>query len=217
MKYLKLFESFLEDSKVDRKIFIEISSANSRGVTRNSPEDVKAYADIHWSMLLNDVIDLTEVIDFLNNLISTIRNRENRNRLQTILNGLTNEDFTKIIAGIIDRIKFYKDQNGWSDEILTLLGETKAKAFVKKIERLFFREYSNERNELVRKKRGEFYFLQKFKELNIEQKISFWEAIKKDPNFLVVRSYIYAVVDESRFEECLDLLVYQMENIRHTS
>lgn len=214
MKYLKLFENFLEDSKVDKKIFIEISSANSRGVTRNSPDIVKREADRVWSVGLSAIIDLTQIIDLIDESINTIRNRENKARLQTIFNGLTNQDFTKIIAGMIDRIKFYKDYNGYSDEILNLLGVTKANNLLKKVQRIFYYDMSQERINLMRQKEGEFYFLREFKRLNIEQKISFFEAVSNDPNFLVLRgSYIYAVVDESRLEECLDLLVFNMENI----
>lgn len=215
MKYLKLFESFLEDSKIDKKIFIEISSANSRGVNRNSPDNIKRDAERSWSIGLGAIIDLTQIIDLIGESINTIRNRENRTRLQIIFNGLTNQDFTKIIAGMIDEIKFGKDENGWSDEILNLLGVTKANTLLKKIQRIFYRDISQERINLLRQKEGEFYFLEEFKRLNIEQKISFLEAVKKDPNFIALRnSYIYAVVDESKFEECLDLLVYQMENIK---
>lgn len=215
MKYLKLFESFLEDSKIDKKIFIEISSANSRGVNRNSPDNIKRDAERSWSIGLGAIIDLTQIIDLIGESINTIRNRENRTRLQIIFNGLTNQDFTKIIAGMIDEIKFGKDENGWSDEILNLLGVTKANTLLKKIQRIFYRDISQERINLLRQKEGEFYFLEEFKRLNIEQKISFLEAVKKDPNFIALRnSYIYAIVDESRFEECLDLLVYEMENIK---
>lgn len=215
MKYLKLFESFLEDSKVDKKIFIEIISANSRGVNRNSPDNIKRDAERSWSIGLGAIIDLTQIIDLIGESINTIRNRENRTRLQTIFNGLTNQDFTKIIAGMIDEIKFGKDENGWSDEILNLLGVTKANTLLMKIRRIFYRDISQERINLLRQKEGEFYFLQEFKRLNIEQKISFLEAVEKDPNFITVRnSYIYAIVDESKFEECLDLLVYEMENIK---
>jgi hypothetical protein len=216
MKYLKLFESFLEDSKIDKKIFIEISSANSRGVNRNSPDNIKRDAERSWSIGLGAIIDLTQIIDLIGESINTIRNRENRTRLQIIFNGLTNQDFTKIIAGMIDEIKFGKDENGWSDEILNLLGVTKANTLLKKIQRIFYRDISQERINLLRQKEGEFYFLEEFKRLNIEQKISFLEAVKKDPNFIALRnSYIYAVVDESKFEESLDLLVYEMENIKY--
>jgi len=216
MKYLKLFESFLEDSKIDKKIFIEISSANSRGVNRNSPDNIKRDAERSWSISLGAIIDLTQIIDLIGESINTIRNRENRTRLQIIFNGLTNQDFTKIIAGMIDEIKFGKDENGWSDEILNLLGVTKANTLLKKIQRIFYRDISQERINLLRQKEGEFYFLEEFKRLNIEQKISFLEAVKKDPNFIALRnSYIYAVVDESKFEESLDLLVYEMENIKY--
>jgi hypothetical protein len=93
---------------------------------------------------------------------------------------------------------------------------TKANTLLKKIQRIFYRDISQERINLLRQKEGEFYFLEEFKRLNIEQKISFLEAVKKDPNFIALRnSYIYAVVDESKFEESLDLLVYEMENIKY--
>lgn len=46
MKYLKVFESF-EDTD---KYLIELSSANSRGVDRDSDEDIKKDAEKWWSM-----------------------------------------------------------------------------------------------------------------------------------------------------------------------
>lgn len=46
MKYLKIFESF-EDTN---KYLIELSSANSRGVDRNSDESIKQDAEKWWSM-----------------------------------------------------------------------------------------------------------------------------------------------------------------------
>lgn len=86
MKYLKIFESF-EDTN---KYLIELSSANSRGVNRNSDESIKQDAEKWWSMG-----GYVYKLDMAKKYKS-----------------FSNEDLTKKVAGRTDLDKFGRDIEG---------------------------------------------------------------------------------------------------------
>ena len=235
MKYLKLFENFLQESKEDKKVFIMITSANSGNVidlesfmsgSNNPPTSVlnnweiaKSKAEQRWSINLDYVVDLTDFIDDINDMINSIRNRENRERLQSFFSQLNNEEFTKIIAGMIDKVKFHQDYNKFSDKFLENFGVTKSNSILKKIERMLRGvdpdpEKQKAAIDFYREKKTDFSFLNKFKALNIEQKLRFWKEIQKEQNFLILRSYIYAVVDESKMYDAIDRLLLKFEDLQ---
>ena len=87
MKYLKIFESF-EDTN---KYLIELSSANSRGVNRNSDDSIKQDAEKWWSMG-GYVYELDMAKKY---------------------KSFSNEDLTKKIAGKTDVNKFGIDYEGF--------------------------------------------------------------------------------------------------------
>lgn len=95
-----------------------------------------------------------------------------------------------------------------------LLGTTKSEKLLKKIGNTLSGHVSLEARLFFEEKSREFYFLRDFNGLNIDQKLSFFREFERTMDFIVVRGYIYAVVDESKLEESLDSLVYKMETIK---
>jgi hypothetical protein len=217
MKYLKLYENFLESTKSDKKIFIHIGSFNSSGVTDTSSDEVKMAAERRWGIEVDLVHDLTTLIEEIYEMIKTIRNRQDREYLQNIFDNMDNIGFTKILAGLIDKVKFYQDYNGFTNQILEKFGKTKANALLKKIERLLrgiypSQEESDKALQFHRSIKSEFAFLQRFQSLRIDEKLKFFKELEKDPSFVVIRSYIYTVVDESKVYDVIDRLLIKFED-----
>jgi hypothetical protein len=88
MKYLKIFESFDDTNKY----LIELTSANSNRVDRESTDSVRIDAEKWWSMNGN-VYELDIPSKYLNKF--------------------NNEELTKRIAGKVDKIKFGRDIEGF--------------------------------------------------------------------------------------------------------
>jgi hypothetical protein len=218
MKYLKLYENFLESMKSDKKIFIQIGSFNSKAVTDTSSDEVKMAAERSWGIEIALVHDLTTLIEEIYEMIKTIRNRQDREYLQNIFDNMDNIGFTKILAGLIDKVKFYQDYNGFTNQILEKFGKTKANALLKKIERILRGIYPSqeERDKSIqfhRSIKSEFSFLQKFQSLRIDEKLRFFKELEKDPTFVVIRSYVYTVVDESKIYDVTDRLLLRFEDV----
>jgi len=218
MKYLKLYENFLESMKSDKKIFIQIGSFNSKAVTDTSSDEVKMAAERSWGIEIALVHDLTNLIEEIYVMIKSIRNRQDREYLQNIFDNMDNIGFTKILAGLIDKVKFYQDYNGFTNQILEKFGKTKANALLKKIERLLRGIYSSQEErdkaiQLYRSIKSEFVFLQRFQSLRIDEKLKFFKELEKDQTFVIIRSYIYAVVDESKIYDITDRLLLRFEDV----
>jgi hypothetical protein len=221
MKYLKFYENFLESMKSDKKIFIQIGSFNSSGVTDTSSDEIKMDAEKSWGMQVALVHDLTTLIEEIYEMIKTIRNRQDREYLQNIFNKMDNIGFTKILAGLIDKVKFQQDYNGFTNEILEKLGKTKTNALLKKIERIL---RGINKSEEERNIGSEFDFLQRFQSLRIDEKLKLFKELEENPNLregensrggtlVVIRSYIYIVVDESKIHNFIHTLQRIFEDI----
>lgn len=218
MKYLKLFENFLDEYTQDRKILIVIGSVNSRGVNSKSSEEVKIDAEKNWQILLEDVTDLTGLIEIMKTMFNSVRDREKKANLLRILDDVDNIGFAKLIFGLVDKIKFYgKADGGFASEIVKNLPKTKLDELLRKIRDILLIGVDRSFN-LTSQYRGDFDFLKQFQSLDINQKLTFLEIMKNDPNYLVIRdSYIYVVVDESNLIEVCDRLLLAMDESKYNN
>ena len=181
MKHIKLFENFAGS----RKILITLSSSNSGNIPSTGPRTYPGgYRDPNegssWSIGYPEKFDITELCQEIGEK--------------------TNEEYTKIVAGLIDLIKFRRDYEGFLDE--SILNNRRLK---RKLDSLLDHPMDDINSQLPIEK--------KFKKLNIDNKIVFYNDFI-DMGFLVVRnSYIYKVVDESEFDSLCNEISYRLETL----
>ena len=167
MKYLKLFEDLEEDNS---KYLIQLSSANSRGIwgMTNPPESIKKDAEEWWSLSV-DVIAKLEIQSRYQNLPNDILTKLTgcRTDIERITGNLTytGPSYLRAIDDLSEQDVKRFRYNGITDTKCT-----------------------DAHNILSR-------VVKKFKRMDIEQKISYFDELESD-EFLVIRnSYIYKVVD----------------------
>jgi hypothetical protein len=212
MKYLKLFENFLDEYTQDRKILIVIGSVNSGGVKSDSSIQVKMDAQTSWKMSLGKVIDLTGFIEILQTTFR-VRDAQKQVKLNAILNDMDNTKLSKLIFGLVDMVKFGRDIEGFATEVVENLPKTKLTELLKKVRDIIC--WGKDKDSILNSKYiSDFKFLEAFSRLGIDEKIAFYESIENDPNYLVKRGYIQLVVDESNLIEVCDNLLITMDEIK---
>jgi hypothetical protein len=106
----------------------------------------------------------------------------------------TNQEYTKIIAGLEDKNKFNKDYNNYLKDF----SDTEVRKIARMLDKIMYGGESISELKILDKK---------FEKLDPIHKYSYIEKIK-DADFLIVRnSYIYKVVDESEYQEDINYLV----------
>lgn len=183
MKHIKLFENFTGT----RKILIRLSSSNSEGIPDRGPRTYGGFRDPNegssWSIGYPEKFDITELCQEIGEK--------------------TNEEYTKIVAGLSDLIKFGRDYEGFLDE--SILNNRRLKS---KLDRLLNHSCVYDCNINSR-----LQIAKKFGKLNLDDKITFYNDFI-DMGFLCVRnSYIYKVIDENEFDSLCNEITYRLETL----
>ena len=181
MKHIKLFENFTGT----RKILIRLSSSNSAGIPDRGPRTYNGFRDPNegssWSIGYPEKFDITELCQEIGEK--------------------TNEEYTKIVAGLDDLIKFRRDYEGFLD------------ASIRNKERLKRKLKNILLNEPMEDINNKLPSAKKFKKLNLDDKITFYHDFI-DMGFLCVRnSYIYKVIDENEFDSLCNEITYRLETL----
>ena len=189
MKHIKLFENFAGS----RKILITLSSSNSGNIPSTGPRTYPGgYRDPNegssWSIGYPEKFDITELCQEIGEK--------------------TNEEYTKIVAGLIDLIKFRRDYEGFLDESILNNRRLTQKGLLakRKLDSLLnHHPMCDIESQLPIEK--------KFRKLNIDNKIVFYNDFI-DMEFLVVRgSYIYKVIDENEFDSLCNEITFRLETL----